>query len=80
MEEKVTGRSNVQQNYFVMGKIRHYIEETSNELLHKVSWPTWTELQESAGIVAIASVIIALIIFGMDYGFSALMKTLYQVL
>jgi preprotein translocase subunit SecE len=63
-----------------MGKIRHYIEETSNELLHKVSWPTWTELQESAGIVAVASVIIALLIFGMDYGFSALMKTLYQVL
>jgi preprotein translocase subunit SecE len=63
-----------------MGKIRHYIEETSNELLHKVSWPTWSELQESAGIVAIASVIIALVIFGMDYGFSALMKTLYQVL
>jgi preprotein translocase subunit SecE len=49
-------------------------------LLHKVSWPTWTELQESAGVVAVASIIIALVIFGMDYGFSALMKTLYQVL
>ncbi|MFI5148367.1 MAG: preprotein translocase subunit SecE [Bacteroidia bacterium] len=61
-----------------MNKIRAYIEETSNELLHKVSWPTWSELQESAGVVAIASVIIALVIFGMDYGFSFIMKTIYQ--
>jgi preprotein translocase subunit SecE len=61
-----------------MNRIRAYIEETSNELLHKVSWPTWSELQESAGVVAIASVIIALVIFGMDYGFSFIMKTIYQ--
>jgi preprotein translocase subunit SecE len=61
-----------------MNRIRTYIEETSNELLHKVSWPTWSELQESAGVVAIASVIIALVIFGMDYGFSFIMKTIYQ--
>jgi len=61
-----------------MNRIRAYIEETSNELLHNVSWPTWSELQESAGVVAIASVIIALVIFGMDYGFSFIMKTIYQ--
>jgi len=47
--------------------IKGYIEETVNELLYKVSWPTWSELQNSAVVVAVSSFIIALMIFIMDY-------------
>jgi len=58
-------------------KLIAYFEETVNELLHKVSWPTWNELQSSAIVVAIASAIIALIIYIMDKTFSGLMNFLY---
>ncbi|KPK85511.1 MAG: hypothetical protein AMS27_07065 [Bacteroides sp. SM23_62_1] len=60
-------------------KIRTYIEESWNELIHKVSWPTWSELQSSALIVMIASLIIALIIFAMDVSFRNLMELIYSL-
>jgi len=49
-----------------MDKLRLYVIEAYDELMHKVSWPTWPELQQSAVVVLIASVILALIILGMD--------------
>lgn len=52
-----------------MASIKTYVEESYNELVNKVSWPTWAELQNSTWIVAIASVIIALMIFVMDFVF-----------
>jgi len=50
-------------------KIVKYIKESYDELIHKVSWPTWTELQNSAVVVSIASLVIAMIIFFMDAAF-----------
>jgi len=61
-----------------MSKVGTYIKESADELLHKVSWPTWPELQNSAVIVMIASIIFALIIFAMDYSFSNLMEAIYK--
>jgi len=43
-----------------------YIKESYNELLNKVTWPTFSSLQSSTIVVLIASLIIALIIFVMD--------------
>ena len=60
-----------------MAKIGTYIKESADELLNKVSWPTWPELQSSAVIVLIASVIFAIIIYLMDTSFSNLMKFIY---
>ena len=40
-----------------------------NELSNKVSWPTWQDLQTSSIIVLVTSVILALIIWLMDYVF-----------
>ncbi len=62
-----------------MGRFRTYIDETSNELLHKVSWPTWSELQSSAIVVMIASIIIALIVFAMDFTFNKGMEAIYHL-
>ncbi len=62
-----------------MGKFREYIDETSNELFNKVSWPTWSELQGSAIVVLVASMIIALIVFVMDFSFNKLMEVFYQI-
>ena len=62
-----------------MSKFKTYISETSNELFHKVSWPTWSELQSSAIVVMIASVIIALIVFAMDFTFNKGMEAIYHL-
>ena len=55
-----------------------YIKESYDELMNKVSWPSWSELQSSSIVVAIASVIIALIIFVMDSGFKSLSGLFYS--
>ncbi len=38
-------------------------------MVHNVTWPTWKELQSNTIIVVVASVMIALIIFVMDFAF-----------
>ena len=60
-------------------KLKLYFEEAYNELVHKVSWPTWKELQNSAFIVMVASFIIALIIFVMDISFENMMNFVYSL-
>ena len=54
-----------------------YIRESYDELMNKVSWPSWSELQSSSIVVAIATVIIALIIYIMDSAFSNVMNLFY---
>lgn len=58
-------------------KIIAYVQETYNELVNKVTWPTWPELQNSAVVVMVASLIIALIIALMDTSFRNLMQLIY---
>ena len=58
-------------------KVITYFKEAFNELIYKVSWPTWAELQSSAIVVMIASLIIALIVFGMDTAFQNLLSFIY---
>jgi len=52
-----------------MSKVKEYLNETVTEMVHRVTWPTWKELQSNTIIVVIASVLIALSIFVMDYAF-----------
>ncbi len=47
--------------------ISTYIKEVVEELFEKVTWPTWAELQNSAFVVLIASVIVALLVWLMDF-------------
>ncbi len=54
-----------------------YLQEAYNELVHKVTWPTWKELQNSALVVMVASFIISLLIFVMDLGFRNIMDFVY---
>jgi len=55
----------------------HNIKASYDELINKVSWPTWSELMNSAVVVLIASVIIALIVALMDISFENLMDFVY---
>jgi len=65
-------------NHLIM-KIKLYFEEAYNELVHKVSWPTWKELQNSAFVVMVASFIIALVVFVMDISFEHIMDFVYNL-
>lgn len=49
-----------------MSKFGEYVKSSYDELVHKVSWPTFKELQSSAVVVAVASLVIAVIVFVMD--------------
>ena len=61
-------------------KIANYIRESYNELVHKVSWPTPKELSNSAMVVLIASLIIALVVWLIDFGFENIMKFIYKLI
>ena len=50
-------------------KITNYCKESYDELVHKVSWPTRSELSSSAVVVLYASLLIALVVFLMDSAF-----------
>jgi preprotein translocase subunit SecE len=52
-----------------MASLKTYFSESYNELVNKVSWPTWKELQSSALIVLFSALLIALIVFLMDLTF-----------
>lgn len=60
-------------------RIGNYFEEVYEELVHKVSWPTWSELQNSAVVVMVAALIIALTIFVMDITFENFMSLVYSL-
>ncbi|MBU2651853.1 MAG: preprotein translocase subunit SecE [Bacteroidetes bacterium] len=60
-------------------KIQAYIKDSYDELIHKVSWPSWSELQSSAIVVSIASLIIALIVYLMDISFQTLLEQFYKL-
>lgn len=58
-------------------KLKLYLQEAYDELVHKVTWPTWKELQSSAMVVMVASLIISLLIFVIDLGFRNIMNFIY---
>jgi preprotein translocase subunit SecE len=61
-----------------MNRIISYIKESYNELVHKVSWPTRQELSSSTIVVMTASLIMAVVIFIIDFGFENIVKFFYE--
>jgi preprotein translocase subunit SecE len=72
----LTARANTQNR---MSKVTTYFKESYEELLHKTTWPTWTELQKTSVLVAVASIVIALLIFAMDKIISTALETFYDL-
>jgi preprotein translocase subunit SecE len=62
-----------------MAKVVDYIKESYDELVHKVSWPIYAELQNSAIVVSIASLIIAMVVFLMDISFKNVLEAFYSL-
>lgn len=63
-----------------MAKFGSYVQEAYDELVHKVSWPSWDELQQTTIIVLVALMIITALIFGMDFASEQVLKVVYRML
>lgn len=57
-----------------------YVKESYNELVNKVTWPTFPQLQSSTIVVMVASVIFAIVVLAMDLTFENLMAVIYKTL
>ena len=58
----------------------NYVKESYNELVNKVTWPTFPQLQNSTIVVMVASVIFAVIVLAMDLTFENMMAFIYKTL
>ncbi|MBO4529475.1 MAG: preprotein translocase subunit SecE [Paludibacteraceae bacterium] len=63
-----------------MDKVKDYIKESYDELVNKVSWPSARDLANSAVVVLVASLLIALVIFAMDKAIRVVMEFIYSLL
>ncbi len=63
----------------MFGRINNYFREAKDELVNKVSWPTWEELRESTWIVLIASLIFALVIWALDSVLGVTLTQFYKL-
>ena len=53
----------------------NYVKESYNELVHKVTWPTFAQLQNSTVVL-----IFAIVILAMDISFENIMEAIYRTL
>ena len=57
-----------------------YVKESYNELVNKVTWSTFPQLQSSTIVVMVASVIFAVVVLAMDVTFENVMAGIYKTL
>ena len=62
----------------LMDKLSNYFRATVEEMRYNVTWPTATELQKSAGLVLLGSLIFAVVVGVMDISFESLLKAFYN--
>ena len=62
-----------------MNKITAYFKDSYLELVEKVTWPSWMQLQQSTVIVLIATVIITVLVWIMDFSSNQLLKMIYSL-
>jgi preprotein translocase subunit SecE len=62
-----------------MNKISTYFRDSYRELLEKVTWPTWAQLQQSTVIVLVATVIITFVVWVMDLASNGLLRFIYSI-
>jgi preprotein translocase subunit SecE len=60
-------------------KIKNFWNLTTDELLNKVTWPSWDELRQSAIIVLVASILIALLVYLADLSLGFILKFIYSI-
>ncbi|MGL1887750.1 MAG: preprotein translocase subunit SecE [Reichenbachiella sp.] len=61
-----------------MTKLINFFKESYDEMVHKVTWSKYSELQSSSVLVLVASLIFALFIGLIDISFENLLNWYYQ--
>ena len=62
-----------------MNKLTTYFKDSYKELVQKVTWPTWDQLQQSTMIVLGATLVITLVVGVMDLVASNTLKFIYSL-
>ena len=62
----------------VMNKVSSYFRDSWKELIEKVTWPTWNQLQQSTVIVLVATLVITAMVWVMDFASQNLLKLIYS--
>ncbi len=61
-----------------MAKLSTYFRDTIEEMRYNVTWPSTAELQKSAGLVLIGSLVFAAVVGLMDVSFNSVLQAFYQ--
>lgn len=62
-----------------MKKIESYFKDSYKELVEKVTWPTWEQLQQSTMIVLVATLLITGVVWVMDFSSNSVLKFIYSL-
>ena len=62
-----------------MRRFINYCKESYVELTKKTTWPSWEKLQSSALLVMVATVILAVALWAVDWIFQHLMTVIYTL-
>lgn len=62
-----------------MNKIANYFSESWKEMVEKVTWPTWSQLQQSTVIVLGATLVITAMVWVMDFASENVLKLIYSL-
>ena len=62
-----------------MNKVTTYLSESYKELVEKVTWPNWPQLQQSTVIVLAATLIITAVVWVMDLIAQSGLKFIYSL-
>jgi preprotein translocase subunit SecE len=62
-----------------MTNLFNYFEQAYDELIHKVTWPTWQELQQSTVITLVSVLFLTLIVFVMDGSAELVFENFYKI-
>ncbi|MBL7701267.1 MAG: preprotein translocase subunit SecE [Ferruginibacter sp.] len=61
-----------------MNKFTAYLKDSYKELMHKVTWPNWDQLQQSTMIVIGSTLLITALVWVMDFAANNAMKLIYS--
>ena len=62
-----------------MRRFINYCRESFVELTQKTTWSSWPKLQSSALLVIVSTVILAALLWVVDYAFQTLMSGIYTL-
>ncbi|MBX2888767.1 MAG: preprotein translocase subunit SecE [Ferruginibacter sp.] len=63
-----------------MAKFGVFVKDSYKELMEKVTWPKWDELQQSTMVVLGGTVLITAIVALMDFISNGVLKFIYSLL